>query len=55
MRHYAEAIIGLGGEGVMLREPSSLYENGRSHSVLKFKVSSIIIAHLKSSVGNERW
>jgi len=26
-----------GGEGVMLRKPQSAYENGRSHSLLKYK------------------
>ena len=38
MNGYSKQIIIGGGEGVMLRKPRSLYENGRSHSVLKFKV-----------------
>lgn len=38
MKKYAGVIISANGEGVMLREPKSLYENGRSHSVLKYKV-----------------
>jgi len=37
MRTYASAIIGNGGEGVILRKPFSLYEHGKSHSLLKFK------------------
>lgn len=32
-----ERINGLGGEGVMLREPGSLYEPGRSNTLLKVK------------------
>ena len=30
-------IEGLGGEGLMLRQPGSLYEAGRSHTLLKVK------------------
>jgi len=37
MQTYASMIIGNGGEGVILRKPSSLYEHGKSHSLLKFK------------------
>lgn len=38
MKAYASTIFDKGGEGVMIRKPSSMYENGRSHSVLKYKV-----------------
>jgi len=38
MDKYTQEIIQSGGEGVVLRKPNSLYENGRSHSVLKYKV-----------------
>jgi len=38
MKEYAEKIVERGGEGVVLRAPGSLYENGRSHSILKYKV-----------------
>ena len=33
-----DQIIKKGGEGVMLRKPGSLYESGRSNSLLKVKV-----------------
>jgi len=39
MDQYAKIIIASGGEGVMLRKPRSVYENGRSHSILKYKTS----------------
>lgn len=38
MHAYATQVISGGGEGVMIRKPLSMYENGRSHSVLKYKV-----------------
>jgi len=34
---FANMIIEAGGEGVILRKPSSLYECGKSNSVLKYK------------------
>jgi len=37
METYAALIMEDKGEGVMLRMPLSLYEHGRSHSVLKYK------------------
>jgi len=37
MHKYASAVIGQGGEGVILRKPNSLYENGKSRQLLKFK------------------
>jgi len=38
MRVYAKTIIKYGGEGAMLRQPSSLYEAGKSNALLKYKV-----------------
>lgn len=38
MLKISAQIIVEGGEGVMLRKPRSLYELGRSHSILKYKV-----------------
>lgn len=38
MKNYAEVVISNRGEGVMVRKPSSVYENFRSHSILKYKV-----------------
>ena len=38
MWECAKQIIEKGGEGVMLRKPESLYENGRSGAILKYKV-----------------
>lgn len=35
-------IIKNGGEGVMIRRPNSLYQNGRSLSLFKIKVCSFI-------------
>jgi DNA ligase-1 len=37
LRQYFDSIIAKGGEGVMLREPKSLYKAGRSPSLCKFK------------------
>jgi ATP-dependent DNA ligase len=36
-----ENITTNGGEGVILRKKGSLYEHGRSPSLLKFKVSTL--------------
>jgi ATP-dependent DNA ligase len=50
-----DKIIKVGGEGVMLRQPSSLYVNGRSNTLLKVKMfydaEAIVIGH---SQGNGR-
>jgi DNA ligase-1 len=37
LKQYFDEIIAKGGEGVMLREPQSLYKAGRSQSLRKFK------------------
>ena len=37
LKRFNKAIIEKGGEGVILREPGSLYENKRSTSLRKFK------------------
>jgi DNA ligase-1 len=37
LKQYFDEIIAKGGEGVMLREPQSLYKAGRSDSLRKFK------------------
>jgi DNA ligase-1 len=37
LKDYFDSIIAKGGEGVMLREPQSLYKAGRSESLRKFK------------------
>jgi ATP-dependent DNA ligase len=37
LQGYFNSIIAKGGEGVMLREPQSLYKAGRSESLKKFK------------------
>lgn len=39
LKKYFNEIVKKGGEGVMLREPGSLYTQGRSTSVRKYKVS----------------
>lgn len=38
MKNTASYIFKFGGEGIVLREPKSQYENGRSHKLLKYKV-----------------
>lgn len=38
MHIFASAIIESGGEGVMLRNPTSVYKHGKSLSLLKYKV-----------------
>jgi DNA ligase-1 len=37
LKEYFDSIIAKGGEGVMLREPQSLYKGGRSESLRKYK------------------
>ena len=37
LKRFNESIIAKGGEGVMLREPGSLYKQGRSTSLRKYK------------------
>jgi len=37
MHRYANTIMKYGGEGVMLRQPASRYERGKSRALLKFK------------------
>jgi len=37
MQKYMREIVESGGEGVVVRKPHSVYENGRSHNILKFK------------------
>jgi DNA ligase-1 len=37
LKEFFEQVISKGGEGVMLREPQSLYKAGRSPSLRKFK------------------
>ena len=37
MKQYLADILAKGGEGVMLREPESLYKAGRSTSLRKYK------------------
>lgn len=49
LRKYLLAQEAAGGEGVMLRKPGSLYEAGRSHTLLKvksfFDAEAYVIAH----------
>ena len=37
MRKFTAEVAAKGGEGIVLREPGSLYKPGKSKSVLKFK------------------
>lgn len=37
MKWYSSSVMHHNGEGVMLRKPNSLYEAGKSHSLLKIK------------------
>ena len=46
----SQHIIGDGGEGVILREPKSLYKHGRSESLLKLKVRCIVKKREESPV-----
>jgi len=39
METYYQEIIGGGGEGIMIKHPNSVYENGRSSNLLKYKPS----------------
>ncbi len=37
LQQFNDSIIAKGGEGVMLREPRSMYKQGRSTSLRRFK------------------
>ena len=37
MEEYYQSIIEQGGEGIMIKHPECMYENGRSHYLLKYK------------------
>ena len=37
LQHYFDTIIKKGGEGIILREPNSMYTPGRSYSMRKYK------------------
>ena len=37
LKQYFDRVIAKGGEGVMLREPQSLYKVGRSKALRKYK------------------
>ena len=37
LKEFCDQVIAKGGEGVMLREPRSLYKAGRSESLKKYK------------------
>ena len=37
LKQFTDAVISKGGEGVMLREPGSLYKSGRTSSMRKHK------------------
>lgn len=39
-------IIGDGGEGIILRKPSSSYEQTRSPNLLKLKVESMVFSEI---------
>ncbi|MCP4136437.1 MAG: DNA ligase [bacterium] len=51
MREELKRVEDLGGEGLMLRKPGSLYEKGRSSTLLKVKTfhdaEAIVIEHVK--------
>lgn len=38
LRQYFKSIIAKGGEGIVLREPNSLYKGGRSASMKKYRL-----------------
>jgi DNA ligase-1 len=48
-----ERVLKLDGEGIMLKDPSSLYERRRSDKLLKVKkfddAEAIVIGHLKGT------
>lgn len=49
LRQEMDQVLALGGEGLMLRQPGSLYERGRSSTLLKVKqfsdAEAVVIAH----------
>ena len=42
MDEFFQDILDKGGEGLILRDPNSLYQNGRSSGYLKYKVSILV-------------
>ena len=38
---FCEEIMGEGGEGIILRDPTEVYSPGRSHGYLKYKVRTL--------------
>ncbi|MCI0361803.1 MAG: DNA ligase, partial [Planctomycetaceae bacterium] len=50
LRKELDRLVTLGGEGLMLRQPGSLYESGRSYTLLKVKrfhdADAVVIQHL---------
>jgi ATP-dependent DNA ligase len=43
MRIFTNDVMRRGGEGAILRQPNSLYEQGRSKLVMKFKVTLTVM------------
>ena len=47
IRQQLEAILGVGGEGLMAHHPKSRYVEGRTTNLLKIKVWQILFLHFK--------
>ena len=52
MEKYLNKIVSDRGEGIMLRNPMSVYESGRSSSLLKWKVKKITHIHASARTHN---
>ena len=49
MKRELDELVALGAEGLMIRKPGSLYEVGRSHTILKVKpfkdADAVVVGH----------
>jgi len=55
LQQFLQGIIEQGGEGIILRNPSSLYEHGRSRAFLKLKTTRDAEAKIIESHGPNVW
>jgi len=55
LQQFLQGIIEQGGEGIILRNPSSLHEHGRSRAFLKLKTTRDAEAKIIESHGPNVW